>query len=128
MLRSRIPVVVLSALLALAAAACSSGAPSASPASAKTVPVVLGDAMTFNPASLTFRQGDTVTFNVINEGRVAHEFFVGSEAAQAEHAVEMERMGAMGHDHATGVHVDAGKSKMLHGVVRDHGLVPHGLP
>ena len=35
------------------------------------------------------------------------------ETAQDEHETEMKQMSGMGHDHATGVHVEAGQSKLL---------------
>jgi uncharacterized cupredoxin-like copper-binding protein len=73
----------------------------------------MNDDMTFAPSSIAVRQGETVAFEVRNAGAIAHEFFVGSAMAQADHETEMKQMGAMAHDHETGVHVEAGGSKQL---------------
>jgi uncharacterized cupredoxin-like copper-binding protein len=71
------------------------------------------DDMTFTPSAITVRHGETVAFDVRNAGQIAHEFFVGSAIAQADHETEMKQMSAMGHDHETGVHVEARASKHL---------------
>jgi len=71
------------------------------------------DAMTFEPAAISVKQGETVIFDVKNAGEIAHEFFIGNATQQTEHEAEMKQMFAMGHDHATGVNVDAGQTEAL---------------
>ena len=107
-MRSRILTLLCCVALALLFAGCS-----ASAAGPRSMTIVMKDDMTFTPSSITVRQGETVTFDVRNEGEIAHEFFVGSAIVQADHETEMKQMSAMGHDHETGVHVEAGASKAL---------------
>jgi uncharacterized cupredoxin-like copper-binding protein len=107
-MRSRILILLCCVAVALAFAGCSAAA-----ASPRSMTIVMKDDMTFTPSSITVRQGETVAFDVRNQGGIAHEFFVGSAMAQADHETEMMQMSAMGHDHETGVHVDAGSSKRL---------------
>ena len=107
-MRSRILVLVVSLVLAAVGAACSAGGPAP-----RTVSVVMHDDMTFQPSTLTVKKGETVRFDVQNAGQMAHEFFVGTQVEQDDHESEMRQPMAVGHDHATGVHVDGGKSKTL---------------
>ncbi len=57
------------------------------------IAVMLTDAFRIEPCSMTLTAGVPVTFVVTNAGAIAHEFFVGDEAAQAAHAEEMLSMG-----------------------------------
>ena len=70
------------------------------------------DAMRFEPAALTVKRGEPITFVVTNAGVVVHEFFVGTEAEQVDHAAEMA-MTEMSHDHGNGISVDAGETRSL---------------
>jgi uncharacterized cupredoxin-like copper-binding protein len=106
-MRIRLLVVVLALALASALAACSS---SAGP---RHIAVSMTDEMTFQPAAITVKQGETVIFDVRNAGEIAHEFFIGSATQQTEHEAEMKQMFAMGHDHATGVTVQGGQTEAL---------------
>jgi uncharacterized cupredoxin-like copper-binding protein len=54
-----------------------------------------------------------VTFVVTNGGALEHEFFVGDEAAQADHDAEMLSSGGVLHDGATGIGVKPGETKEL---------------
>ncbi len=57
--------------------------------------------MRFAPAPITVRAGKEVTFRVTNEGVIVHEFFVGTEEKQVDHAAEMAAGGmSHGHDNA----------------------------
>ncbi len=107
-MRSRMILLVVCAVLAAVGAACSAGG-----APPRTLSVVMHDDMTFEPAAFTVKAGETVTFDVRNAGQIAHEYFVGTQVEQDEHETEMRQPMAAGHDHPTGVHVDAGKSKAL---------------
>ena len=57
--------------------------------------------------------GDPVTFVVTNTGAIEHEFFIGDEAAQADHEAEMLEMGGMSHDEPAGIALDPGETKEL---------------
>ena len=115
--------------VAVLIAACSSGTGStagpssaASPstssvasasASATRIEVNLTDALKIEPAQMTVPAGVPVTFVVANTGAIDHEFYVGDEAAQAEHEEEMMEMGGMGHDEEMGIAVEPGQTKEL---------------
>jgi uncharacterized cupredoxin-like copper-binding protein len=125
----RLPRLALIVAAAVLAAACSSGtgptaaptgqpsaqpsaAPSASPRAAR-IEVKLTDAMRIEPASMTVPAGVPVTFVVTNTGILDHEFYLGDEAAQAEHEREMQAMGGMSHDEPNGIGVKPGETKEL---------------
>lgn len=126
-------ILALFAPVAILVAACSStagvppstfaptSAPLASPTSAVAptaialtgeVVVNMTDAMRFAPDPITVKAGEPITFIVTNAGQIIHEFFVGTETEQADHAAEMA-MGAMTHGHANALRVDPGKTGSL---------------
>lgn len=111
---------------ALLVAACSTGggattSPSAPASSVPSVPsaaatrieVTLTDALKIEPAAMTVPAGVQVTFVVTNSGATDHEFYLGDEAAQAEHEKEMAEMGGMTHDEPEGIAVEPGETKEL---------------
>jgi uncharacterized cupredoxin-like copper-binding protein len=61
----------------------------------------------------TVPAGVPVTFVVTNSGATDHEFYLGDEAAQAEHEKEMVEMGGMAHDEPEGIAVKPGEIKEL---------------
>lgn len=63
----------------------------------RTVNVDMTDAMRFNPASVSVRQGETIRFVVKNLGQVRHEFVLGTEAALKEHYELMKKFPEMEH-------------------------------
>lgn len=100
-------------------------APSASaPAAALTaeVAVTMTDAMRFTPELITVRAAEPVTFVVRNDGVIVHEFFVGTEPEQVEHAKEMA-MGGMSHGHDKAVSVEPGKTGSLTMTFTDAGTL-----
>lgn len=117
--------------VAVLAAACSSGTgssaaptsalptPGATPAAptaslaATRIEVELTDALKIEPTEISVPAGTPVTFVVTNTGAIDHEFFLGNEAAQAEHEAEMVEMGGMSHDEEMGVGVEPGETKEL---------------
>jgi len=107
------------ALILIVAACSGAGAtasPSATAASASAAPqrieVTLSDSFTIELASSTVPAGVPVTFVVMNAGAIDHEFYVGDEAAQAEHEEEM-MAGGMRHDEPDGISVKPGETKEL---------------
>ena len=107
----------------LLVAACSSGgarpggpsaANSSTPSAAATrIAVSLTDALKMEPAAMTVPAGVPVTFVVTNSGATDHEFYLGDEAAQAEHEQEMGAMGGMTHDEPEGIGLNPGETKEL---------------
>jgi uncharacterized cupredoxin-like copper-binding protein len=118
--RSSLPLAALAALAALAVvAACSGSAGSEARSAAPTgagdgtrIEVRLRDSFRIEPGDFTVPAGEPVTFVVTNSGVLDHEFYVGDEAAHADHDKEM-LSGGMGHDDPNGVAVDPGETKEL---------------
>lgn len=89
---------VIPAVLAMTVltAACGEGAQSNSTSDAadgtatgpRTVDVAMED-MKFVQPELTVQKGETIDFQFTNNGQVAHDAFVGDNAAQMEHESEM---------------------------------------
>ena len=74
--------------------------------------VAMTDAMRFDPGAMTVPAGVPVTFVVSNSGLILHEFFVGTEAEQLEHAAEMASGGSH-HGHGNALSLEAGASDSL---------------
>ena len=114
----------LAPALVLIAAACSGAGstsspsvPAASPsaaasAAAQRIEVMLTDALKMEPAEITVKAGQPVTFVVTNTGSTDHEFYLGDEAMQSEQEAMMQS-GEMVHDTADGVSLKAGETKEL---------------
>ena len=126
----RLRTVALPILAVVLVGACSGGTPSAAPtaratavpatstpapptAAVTTIEVTLTDGLRIEPAAMTVPAGVPVTFVVTNAGLLDHEFYLGDEAAQAEHAEEMATMGGMTHDEPEGIGVKPGETKEL---------------
>jgi uncharacterized cupredoxin-like copper-binding protein len=117
----RLATILVPVLLLVAACSAGGGAttgPSASTApvasgSASRVEVTLTDALMIEPATMTVPAGVPVTFVVTNSGAANHEFYLGDEAAQAEHEKEMAAMGGMTHDEPQGIALKPGETKEL---------------
>ena len=116
------PLAFIPAVLLLVAA-CSSGGASSAPsaetsgapasAAATRIEVSLADTLRIEPSPMTVPAGVPVTFVVTNTGAIEHEFFIGDEAAQADHEAEMLEMGGMSHDEPAGIALDPGETKEL---------------
>ncbi len=63
---------------------------------------------TFEPGTLDVTEGETVRFVFTNTGKVAHDAFVGDQAAQDGHAMDMRE--AEGDDHGGGHGGDEGEA------------------
>jgi uncharacterized cupredoxin-like copper-binding protein len=84
-----------------------------SPVASTRIEVALTDALRIEPANMTAPPGVPVTFVVTNTGASDHEFYLGDEAAQAEHEHEMQSMGGMMHDDVHGIGVEPGQTEEL---------------
>jgi uncharacterized cupredoxin-like copper-binding protein len=78
----------------------------------RTIDVAALDTLEFDPDSITLRAEDTITFVVTNEGKNVHEFVIGDESYQQEHAAEMSggHQMEMG---ANGIEIGPGETKSL---------------
>ncbi len=116
----------LAPALILIVAACSgtgsTASPSVAPASpssaasasaaAQKIDVKLTDALKMEPAEMTVKARQPVTFVVTNAGAIDHEFYLGDEAMQAEQE-QMMQSGQMAHDTAQGISLKPGETKEL---------------
>ncbi len=69
--------------------------------------------LTFTPTQIAVAIGETVKFEVRNDGQLEHEFILGSKAEQVEHEQAMTAMAAMNTTHINGVSVAPGKTGTL---------------
>jgi uncharacterized cupredoxin-like copper-binding protein len=65
-----------------------------SDAEGRTVEIAMTD-NAFEPDELTVEDGEAITFEFVNEGRVVHEAYLGSEEEQDGHAGDMAGMAGM---------------------------------
>ncbi len=94
--KSRLAVAALT-VGALTLAACGDDDTTAGTASSpRTVEIDMLD-IEFSPDAVDVQEGETVRFVFHNEGAVTHDAFIGDEAAQEDHEMEMRGMGG-GHD------------------------------
>ncbi len=73
-----------------------------------TINVKMSDDMRFTPARMQIRQGDTVRFVMKNDGKVMHEFVIGTKKDLDEHAALMMKFPDMEHDEPYMAHVAPG--------------------
>lgn len=86
------------------------GTPGNAANATRTVDVDMTDAMRFNPASVSVRQGETVRFRVKNSGQLTHEFVLGTEKELKEHYEAMKKNPEMEHADDNMVTVAPGKT------------------
>ena len=79
----------------------------------RTVEVAMKDSMEFAPASISVEEGETVKFVVTNEGRLMHEFVLGTTTSNDEHAEMMMKFPGMEHDEPYMAHVEPGNTREL---------------
>ena len=76
----------------------------------RTVEVKMLDTMRFVPDRIDARQGETIRFVNRNDGKVMHEFVIGTKAENAKHAELMKKFPNMEHDEPYMAHVAPGKT------------------
>lgn len=81
----------------------------------------------FAPSSFEAAAGETVTFVFTNRGKVTHDAFIGTKAAQDKHEAEMRQEdGQHQHAHEGGVIVPPGKTRALRYVFDKPGTLEIG--
>ena len=75
----------------------------------RTMEIVMGDNMRFEPKRIDIKQGETIRFVVRNSGKVKHEMVLGSLAELKKHAALMLKFPEMEHDDPNAVSVEPGK-------------------
>ena len=68
--------------------------------------VSMDDAMRFKPAEFDVVAGETIQFDIINNGKVAHEFVLGSASDIKEHHALMQKFPGMEHDEPNSVSLE----------------------
>ncbi len=63
----------------------------------RTVAISMGDAMRFTPDHIEVQSGETIRFQLRNEGQLRHEFVLGEPEALRRHAALMQMMPDMQH-------------------------------
>jgi uncharacterized cupredoxin-like copper-binding protein len=76
----------------------------------RTITISMTDNMRFTPEIINVKLNETVKFVVVNNGKVLHEFVIGTQGALAQHAKMMEKFPGMEHDSPYMAHVNSGKS------------------
>ncbi len=75
----------------------------------RTVEIKMTDNMRFTPDLVEVKQGETVRFVHTNNGKIMHEFVLGTKKELDEHAALMKKFPGMEHDEPYMAHVAAGK-------------------
>lgn len=90
------------------------GKPATESEATKKIQVVTKDSMryVFSPEP-DIKTGDIVTFTIINEGLIPHEFSIGDKSEQDSHRKMMQDMPAMVHEDGNSITVKPGETKRL---------------
>jgi len=75
----------------------------------RTIEIRMTDNMRFTPDLIEVKLGETIRFVHVNNGKVMHEFVLGTKKELAEHAVLMKKFPNMEHDEPYMAHVAPGK-------------------
>ncbi|MBS0462260.1 MAG: cupredoxin family protein [Proteobacteria bacterium] len=89
------------------------GEPGVAGKAQRTITVTMSDAMRFAPAQFAVDAGQTVRLHVVNQGKLPHEFILGTRAEIDAHSAMMKMHPGMTHADASSVTVPAGKSADL---------------
>lgn len=91
------------------------GKPAKPEEATRTIPVILNDQMKiiFKESLTEIKAGSIIQFTVANEGKIPHEFSIGNQEEQKEHAEMMRKMPSMVHADGNTVTVGPGKTKTL---------------
>ncbi|MEO5732581.1 MAG: cupredoxin family protein [Rubrivivax sp.] len=79
-------------------------------AAKRTIELRMLDTMRFVSDRIDVRQGETVRIRVRNDGKLLHEFVLGTKPTLEEHAALMLKFPNMEHDEPYMVHVPPGKT------------------
>jgi uncharacterized cupredoxin-like copper-binding protein len=79
----------------------------------RTVSVTMNDSMRFTPDHIEVRNGETIRFQVRNEGQLRHEFVLGEPEALRRHAALMQMMPDMQHSGPNMTSLAPGESGQL---------------
>ncbi len=72
----------------------------------RVVSVVMDDTMRFIPDSFEVVAGETIQFDIVNQGKLPHEFVLGSAEEIKEHHGMMQKFPGMEHDEPNSVSLE----------------------
>ena len=79
-------------------------------AAKRTIELTMTDTMRFTPDRIDVKQGETVRIVLKNQGKMLHEFVLGTKKELEEHAALMVKFPTMEHSEPYMAHVNAGKT------------------
>jgi uncharacterized cupredoxin-like copper-binding protein len=79
----------------------------------RTIAVGMSDSMRFTPDKLNVKLGETIRFQVKNNGQVMHEFVIGTKKENDKHAELMIKFPNMEHGEPYMAHVPPGKTREI---------------
>lgn len=79
----------------------------------RSIDVGMADTMRFTPDRIAVKLGETVRFVARNDGKVMHEFVIGTKAENEKHAALMLKFPNMEHDEPYMAHVPPGKTGQI---------------
>jgi len=81
----------------------------------RVIDLTANDDFSFDPSEIEVSMGEVITFRVVNNGALIHDFTLGDEMTQDEHDEEMAEMAEGGdmmmQDEPNAVSIDPGESK-----------------
>ena len=89
------------------------GKPGGAKKVSRTVNITMSDSMSFSPASVSAKKGETIRFVLTNEGKLKHEMVLGTIAELKEHAALMVKFPQMEHADPNQASVEPGKTGEL---------------
>lgn len=79
----------------------------------RSIAVIASDTMRYDPPEITVRPGETIRFEVKNDGKLRHEFTIGDATEQRAHSEMMKRDPDMVHNDPNTITVEPGVAKTL---------------
>lgn len=79
----------------------------------RTIEVSMSDTMRFTPDTIQVSAGETIKFVVANNGKLQHEFVLGTAELLKEHAAMMMKFPNMEHEEPYMAHVAPGETMVI---------------
>ena len=79
----------------------------------RSIAVSMTDSMRFSPEKIDVKQGQTLKFLLKNDGKVMHEFVIGTRKDLDEHAALMVKFPNMEHEEPYMAHVKPGQTGII---------------